>query len=145
MLKGHVYLIELNCHRARQKSRECGRQIETIVTIMDFDGLELMTGRRAVPLLKQYLNIDNNHYPERMGTVFALNTPRFFPIIWGLCKSFVDPVTASKIFVLKKDEEVRTLLQHIDSDQLPQEYQGTCRACPTAPNCVPVYELPEKN
>ncbi|CAF1476940.1 unnamed protein product [Adineta steineri] len=142
LVKGHIYLQEFNCRRARQKSRECGQHVETIVTIMDFDGLELMTGRRALPLLKQILNIDNNHYPERMGQAFLLNTPRFFPVLWNMCKSFVDPVTASKVFVLKKNEEASILLQHIDSNQLPQEYQGTCQSCPTAPNCVPVYELP---
>ncbi|CAF1231206.1 unnamed protein product, partial [Rotaria sordida] len=32
------------------------------------------------------------------------------------------------------------LLQHIDSDQLPHEYGGSCKACPTAPNCIPVYD-----
>ncbi|CAF1400308.1 unnamed protein product [Adineta steineri] len=142
LVKGHIYLQEFNCRRARQQSRECGQHVETIVTIMDFDGLELMTGRRALPLLKQILNIDNNHYPERMGQAFLLNTPRFFPVLWNMCKSFVDPVTASKVFVLKKNEEASILLQHIDSNQLPQEYQGTCQSCPTAPNCVPVYELP---
>lgn len=111
---------------------------------MDFDGLELMAGRRAIPLLKQFLHIDSNHYPERMGLMFAINTPRFFPIIWNLCKSFVDPVTAAKVFVLRKNEEARTLLQYIDSDQLPREYQGTCQTCPTASDCVSVHELPEK-
>ncbi|UJR17340.1 hypothetical protein I4U23_004235 [Adineta vaga] len=75
LLQGHIHIQEYNCHRARQKSRECGQYIETIVTIMDFDGLELMTGRRAIPLLKEFLNIDSNHYPERMGLIFASNTP----------------------------------------------------------------------
>ena len=112
---------------------------------MDFDGLELTAGRRAMPLLKEFFNIDSNHYPERMGLMFALNTPRFFPFIWNLLKGFVDPVTASKVFVLRKDEEARTLLQHVNSDQLPQEYHGTCRSCPTAPNCIPLYELPRNN
>ena len=79
MVKGHVYLQELNCQRARQKSRECGRHVETIVTIMDFDGLELMAGKRAMPSFKTIYDVDGNHYPERMGLMFALNTPRVFP------------------------------------------------------------------
>lgn len=143
MVKGHIYLQELNCQRARQKSRECGRHVETIVTIMDFDGLELIAGRRAIPLLKQFMYVDSNHYPERMGLMFALNTPRFFPIIWNLCKSFLDPVTAGKIYILKKGDEAATLRQYIDSDQLPREYHGTCRTCETESQCIPVYELPE--
>lgn len=143
IVQGHIYTLELNCRRARQKSRECGKYIETIVTVMDFDGLQLMAGRQAIPILKQFMYIDNNHYPERMGFVFALNTPRFFPIIWSLCKSFVDPETAAKIFILRKEEQTNTLLQYIDQDQLPREYQGTCKICPITSDCIPVYELKE--
>ena len=141
MVHGHIYMQEFNCRRARQKSREYGRHVETIVTVMDFDGLELMVGKRAIPLLKQFMHVDSNHYPERLGLMFALNTPRFFPVIWNLCRTFLDPVTAGKIFILKKGEEAATLLQHIDSDHLPREYQGTCRICCIGSQCIPVYEL----
>ena len=143
IVQGHIYTLEMNCRRAREKSRECGKYIETIVTIMDLEGLEIMAGRQAVPILRQFMYIDNNHYPERMGLLFALNTPFFFPIIWGLCKNFIDPVTAGKIFILKKDEQTKILLQYIDQDQLPREYQGTCQICSTTLDCIPVYELKE--
>ncbi|CAF1292445.1 unnamed protein product [Rotaria sordida] len=56
-------------------------------------------------------------------------------------KHWFDPVTKAKIVVIKKGSGTSTLLlQHIDSDQLPHEYGGSCNSCSTAPNCIPVYD-----
>lgn len=56
-------------------------------------------------------------------------------------KHAIDPVTKSKIILIKKGSDISAvLLQHIDSDQLPPEYGGSCQSCPTSPDCIPIYE-----
>ncbi|CAF3429760.1 unnamed protein product [Rotaria sp. Silwood2] len=71
--------------------------------------------------------------------MFIINPPRIFSVLWDLVKHWIDPVTKTKIMFLKKGPETSvTLLQHIDSDQLPHEYGGSCHSCPTSPDCIPV-------
>jgi hypothetical protein len=54
-------------------------------------------------------------------------------------KPWLDPVTQRKMFIIRKGPETATtLLEYIDSDQLPSEYGGTCHTCPTSPNCIPI-------
>lgn len=55
-------------------------------------------------------------------------------------KGWIDPVTRSKIHVVKGDPR-ETLLAHIDASQLPAEYGGTCNTCPNSPDCCRAYPL----
>ncbi|CAF4055831.1 unnamed protein product [Rotaria sp. Silwood1] len=38
-----------------------------------------------------------------------------------------------------------SLLQHIDSDHLPNEYGGSCNSCSTGSNCISVYDWSNDN
>ena len=40
----------------------------------------------------------------------------------------------------KSPETTATLLPYIGHDHLPVKHSGNCQTCPTAPNCVPVYD-----
>jgi hypothetical protein len=61
-----------------------------------------------------------------MGWLAVINAPSVFSTLWPLVKSFLDPVTVSKIHVLGADykEKLREL---VDEDQLPVEYGGKVR------------------
>jgi len=140
LMQCHIYWLEFNCQLARQRSRQFGKHIETFATIHDLKGMKMKT-RKLIPFFKQCLYIDDNYYPERLGQLFIINPPKIFPTIWNLVKHIIDPVTKSKIILIKKGSDMSAvLLQHIDSDQLPPEYGGSCQSCATSPDCIPIYE-----
>ncbi|UJR19950.1 hypothetical protein I4U23_023082 [Adineta vaga] len=140
LIQCHIYWLEYSCHLAREHSRQIRQHIESIACIYDLHGLK-MEVRKLLNTCKQCLYIDDNYYPERLGQLFVVNPPTIFPALWNLVKHFIDPVTKRKIMVLKKgNETTMTLLQHIDSDQLPCEYGGTCRTCSTSPDCLPIHQ-----
>ncbi|CAF4082463.1 unnamed protein product [Rotaria sordida] len=140
LVQCHIYWLEYYCQLARERSRQLGKHVETFAMISDLHGCKLNL-RKVLPLFKQSLYIDENYYPERLGQMLIINPPAIFPTLWNLVKHWFDPVTKTKIIVIKKGPGTLTLLlQHIDSDQLPREYGGTCNSCSTAPNCIPVYD-----
>ncbi|CAF1199085.1 unnamed protein product [Adineta ricciae] len=138
LIQCHIYWFEYSCRLAREHSRHLGQHVESIAGIYDLHGMK-MDVRKLLNTCKQCLYIDDNYYPERLGQLFVVNPPAVFPALWNLVKHFIDPVTKRKIMILKKGNETTTnLLQHVDSNQLPSEYGGTCRSCATAPNCLSV-------
>jgi len=140
LIQCHIYWLEYNCQRARESSRQLGKHVDSFAMIYDLNDVK-MEIRRILHIFKQSLYIDDNYYPERLGQMFVVNPPMIFPALWSLVKHWLDPVTKTKISVIKKGSETSTsLLQHIDSDQLPHEYGGSCQSCPTSPNCVSVYD-----
>jgi hypothetical protein len=140
VIQYHIYWFEFNCQRARERSRQVGKHIENFTIIYDLNGLTL-AARKTLHLLKQCFYIDNNYYPERLGQMFVVNPPMIFPTIWNIVKPWLDPVTQTKVFVIRKGPETATtLLQHINSDQLPSEYGGTCHTCSTSPDCIPIND-----
>ncbi len=121
-----------------------GKHVEKFAAIYDLNGLGLDI-RKVLHLLKQCLYIDNNYYPERQGQTFIINPPMIFPAIWYIVRPWLDPAIQANFFIIRKGPETATtLLQHIDSDQLPSEYGGTCYTCPTSPNCIPIDDKAEE-
>lgn len=53
-----------------------------------------------------------------------IGAPAFFPTVWSWIKRWFDPVTVSKIFVLRKDEVKPTLLKFMDASAFPKKYGG---------------------
>jgi len=140
LIQCHIYWLEFNCQLARERSRQIGKHVESFAMISDLNGCRPNI-RKVLPLFKQSVYIDENYYPERLGQMLIINPPIIFPALWNLVKHWLDPVTKAKILVIKKGPETSTtLLEHIDSDQLPHEYGGSCHTCPTFPNCIPVFD-----
>ncbi|CAF5005972.1 unnamed protein product [Rotaria sp. Silwood1] len=140
LMQCHIYWLEFNCERARERSRQLGKHVETFAMIHDLKGMKMKT-RKLIPFFKQCLYIDDNYYAERLGHLFIINPPKIFPALWNLLKHVIDPVTKSKIIVIKKGSDTSpVLLQYINSDQLPREYGGNCQSCPTSPDCIPIYD-----
>ncbi|CAF1376068.1 unnamed protein product [Adineta ricciae] len=140
LIECHLYWLELYSQLARERSRQVGKHVESFAIIYDLHGCKLDM-RKMLPLLNQSLFIDDNYYPERLGQLFVINPPLIFPTLWSIVKHWVDPVTKTKILILKKGvETTTTLLQYIDADQLPKEYGGSCQSCSTTSECIPVEE-----
>ena len=71
----------------------------------------------------------------RLGDLFVINAPWVFPVIWNIVKGWIDPVTRSKIHIIKGDPSAR-LLESISAENLPAEMGGS------APN-IPEFSLHE--
>jgi hypothetical protein len=89
-----------------------------------------------------FRQIDSTYYPERLGDLYVINAPWIFPVIWAIVKGWIDPVTRAKIHIVKGDPKP-TLLAHIDADQLPAEYGGTCNRCLNSPQCAKLFTIQE--
>ncbi|CAF1469199.1 unnamed protein product [Adineta steineri] len=143
MIQGDIYGLEYNCQQARDFSRQLRQHIETFAIIYDLNGMKLDI-KKLLHSCKEIFYIDENYYPERLGQTFVLNPPTVFPVIWDMIKHFLDPVTKTKILVLKKGHETtETSLEYIDSEELPCEYGGNCHSYSTSPDCLPNINQPK--
>jgi hypothetical protein len=109
-------------------SRKSGKLLETCCTIMDLKGVGLGMASSVYPYVKAASAISQNYYPERLGKLYVLNAPWGFSTVFGMVKSFLDPVTVEKIHILGwsyQDE----LLKQVPKENLPVEFGGSC-SCP---------------
>ncbi|KAJ3034120.1 hypothetical protein HDV00_005441 [Rhizophlyctis rosea] len=79
------------------------------------------------------LTILQSHYPERLGRIHMMNSPRVFSFFWSLFSPFVDPITRDKIrFVTwdktktfeKGGKNNSPVLEDIDVNVLEKDYGG---------------------
>eukprot|EP00560_Eucampia_antarctica_P005045 CAMPEP_0197837206 /NCGR_PEP_ID=MMETSP1437-20131217/31448_1 /TAXON_ID=49252 ORGANISM="Eucampia antarctica, Strain CCMP1452" /NCGR_SAMPLE_ID=MMETSP1437 /ASSEMBLY_ACC=CAM_ASM_001096 /LENGTH=333 /DNA_ID=CAMNT_0043444057 /DNA_START=39 /DNA_END=1040 /DNA_ORIENTATION=- len=115
------------------ESSEEGKSIYVIdlqgMGFWDFAGEIIDFCRKASKFTQQ-------HYPERAGTIFVINVPTFFQVIYNVMKPMADPVTLEKIKVVSGKEAVQTALREkILIENIPPQYGGTS---------VPLGESPEE-
>lgn len=109
------------------------------ITVLDVKGIGIKdVGGEVVKFIKAASAFCGQHYPERSGHIYIINVPMWFSGVWKMIKVFLDPVTLSKIHILRGDAKIKAeLLLHIDEDQLPQEYGGK--------SSLPLGEAPEES
>ena len=92
--------------------------------IIDVKGttLSLMTADYRT-LLHAMVTMDQDNYPETLGKVMVVNAPFVFPLIWGIIKPWVDPITAAKVNIHGPDfaDVVR---ENVGAENLPSNYFG---------------------
>lgn len=101
------------------------------ITVIDLDGMRLRDfAGEVVTFVKRAASFTGEHYPERSGTIYILNAPSFFQLIWRAVKPLVDPVTLAKVKVVdsnnKKDPYAirNSLMESIPIENIPREYGG---------------------
>ncbi|KAJ8080592.1 hypothetical protein PM082_017426 [Marasmius tenuissimus] len=77
--------------------------------------------------------MSQDYFPETMGSLFVINAPSSFTMIWSVIKPWLAKETADKTDVLGKDYKER-LLEVVDADSLPSILGGNCR-CEEAGGC----------
>ncbi|KAJ6004266.1 Sec14 cytosolic factor [Penicillium canescens] len=107
-------------------SRKAGNLQETCCTIMDLKGVGVTSIPSVYSYVRQTSEILQNYYPERLGKLYLVNAPWGFSSVFSVVKSFLDPVTVNKIYVLGSNYQ-KELLAQIIPENLPVEFGGTCR------------------
>jgi len=75
--------------------------------------------------LAKSLAVVLDHYPEKLGVVFALDTPVLFRAFWKIAKTMVDEKTVRKVaFVTGDDGRKKIFPIHFDLDQLETCFLG---------------------
>lgn len=99
------------------------------ITVIDLDGMRMrdFVGD-VVTFVKRAASFTSQHYPERAGTIYILNSPPFFQVIWRMIKPLVDPVTLDKVRVVQNNQghfAIRdALMERIPIQNIPREYGG---------------------
>ncbi|KAI9064652.1 CRAL/TRIO domain-containing protein [Trametes sanguinea] len=93
----------------------------------DKNGLPVYVSLPALWQLRAHLQeasaLATANYPETLSTIAVVNSPAFFPTVWGWIKPWFDEGTRRKVHVLGRDPgpTLRTL---IDPKDLPKPYGG---------------------
>lgn len=106
-------------------SRKSGHLLETCCTIMDLKGVGISKISSVYGYVKEASAMSQNHYPERLGRLYLINAPWGFSSVFGMIKSFLDPVTVEKIHVLGSGYQAQLLAQ-VPAENLPKQFGGTC-------------------
>ncbi|CAG8489064.1 86_t:CDS:2 [Paraglomus occultum] len=138
LLDWHISCQEFS-HRVvmPELSRRAGTVIDKETVILDCEGMGMhQIHMPALSMYRAISDLDQKYYPERLGKLFIVNTPRMFVMIWNLAKSWLDPGLLKKISICGKDFQ-STLLEHIDAENLPSFLGGNCTCSHMPGGCVP--------
>ena len=96
------------------------------IYVIDLDGIRVMDFvGDVIDFVKKTSSFTAAHYPERSGTIFVINVPSWFNIIWKVVSPMADEVTRRKIRILRGKENIlNDLLTRIDMDNIPCDYGG---------------------
>ena len=98
------------------------------ISVLDVQGIGMKdVGGEVLDFIKGAAGFAGQHYPERCGHIYIVNVPTWFSWVWNLIKPMIDPVTRAKTHIVRgKSQVTAALAEHIEMDQLPAEYGGTC-------------------
>jgi len=97
--------------------------ISSTTSIIDLEGVSLASMWRLRNHLQEASRLATANYPETLGTIAVVNSPSFFPTVWGWIKGWFDEGTRNKIHVLGKEPGPR-LLELVNAKDLPKPYGG---------------------
>jgi len=106
------------------------------IYVIDLDGMGLRDfAGEVVDFVKKASAFTGSHFPERSGSIFVINVPSWFSIIWNVVRTLVDEVTKEKITILKvgKKQIAEALQEKIPIENIPEEYGGTSMALGSSP------------
>jgi len=129
----HHYAIVTEFEWQYIESSEEGKSIY----IVDLDGMGFWDfAGEIIVFCRKASKFTQQHYPERAGTIFVINPPTFFQMIFNIMKPMADPVTLEKIKVISgKDKVLAALQEKIPLENIPPLYGGTS---------MPLGESPEE-
>ncbi|KAI5896347.1 CRAL/TRIO domain-containing protein [Schizophyllum commune H4-8] len=103
--------------------RDNNADICAVTSIIDLADVSFSSMWSLRHHLQEASGLATAHYPECMHSTIVVNSPSFFPTIWGWIKAWFDEGTRLKVHVLGRDPGP-TLRELIDADNLPKAYGG---------------------
>ncbi|EAL60615.1 cellular retinaldehyde-binding/triple function domain-containing protein [Dictyostelium discoideum AX4] len=97
---------------------------EQIVLLIDFKNYSI---RNSPPMSvsKYVLQILSDHYPERLGNAFLVETPFIFNVFWTTISPFINKVTYKKIvFANGEKQKIKVFSQFFEPNDLEKEFTG---------------------
>ncbi|GBE85273.1 Sec14 cytosolic factor [Sparassis crispa] len=97
--------------------------VSSVTTIIDLAHVSFSTMWALRSHLHESSALATANYPETLHTIAVVNSPAFFPTVWGWIKNWFDEGTRRKIHILGH-EPGPALRQLIDPEHLPKSYGG---------------------
>lgn len=136
----HIRQQEVMIRRLQRASERHGRPIEKQIIVMDMKNVSMTMDFMALRVFKRTVVIDEACYPERLETLYMINAPFTFSVLWAIIKPWIDPVTVAKFKILGSNYK-EALKETIAVDQIPVEYGGTCENfCWSFPENIAQYD-----
>ena len=123
----HIRQQEVMIRRLKNASLRHNKQIEKQVIVMDMKNVALTPDVMAARVFRRTVVIDEAAYPERLETLYMINAPFTFSILWALIKPWIDPVTVQKFQIIGSNYQ-DILKDKISEEYIPVEYGGTCES-----------------
>jgi len=106
-------------------SVETGRKLleyptETVTIVIDMNGFSM--SNMDYQLVKFFIFLLENHYPESLGLALILHAPFIFQSCWSIIRHWLDPVVEAKIRFIR---HVDDLQEYIHSNSIPRRLNGT--------------------
>jgi len=90
--------------------------------VLDLSQVVLAQASRSFyDIVKVIVDIDQHHFPGVIGSMFIVNTPSFFPMIWNVVKKLLTPQIENKIRI---SSDTSVLLNKMTADHLPSDMSG---------------------
>ncbi|KAL4437423.1 hypothetical protein ABPG75_004562 [Micractinium tetrahymenae] len=119
-----VFVLDTACASADPRRNPAGQ----ISCLFDLSGLRPRNlDARALLAIFELLQ---NHYPERLNSLYFLNAPLLFWGVWRIVSPFVHAATRRKIHFIGGAAGRRQLLDRIPPEVLPAQYGGTAELVP---------------
>jgi len=120
----HIYATEKTMRLKKDISEKLGKNCYAGVVIEDLEGFGRQhMGSNCIEIFKKINAINEANYPECLKVFFAINSPTLVSVAYKIVKSFIDPETRKKIFVIGNKYQT-DLAQYIEDKQLLKEYGG---------------------
>jgi len=102
------------------------------MVIMDLSELGVLAfGVSGLRYVRMLMTQDAAHYPERLGQVFVINTPRYMGVFWKRMRYWVDAKTRERVKFYGGEKEWRGPLSEVmDLRLLPENLGGTMKLEP---------------
>jgi len=122
-LKIMLYQMERSIRRISILKQQGIPVADQIVWIVDCTGFS-MRYNAEVKMAMQLLHCVTNHYPERLGMLYLLDTPWIWSAFWNIFVNFLTKSTVQKIMFISGTQKTQALLDGIDAEHLEEEYGG---------------------
>jgi hypothetical protein len=119
----HIRIQQMMTCRLKYCSDKHDRRIEKMISVNNFSNLSYSPDLDSIKFAIAALTCDQDNFPERLQTVYAINCPWYATALYAMISPFMDDVTKTKIRILGTDY-YETLLEEISADNIPVELGG---------------------